>query len=149
MLAAIALMAASPSEPPYGRTPSFVCTPINFNIRAGLIHCHEGLSIKLWGMKFRRRVMTAPASIETLGPVFNAREARLITRETIAFYDALPMHCYSSRRDGTTVAQCFVRTKGVFGDEDLACLIIRHGLGAAIAFSHSYYSHCPPRSPKD
>jgi hypothetical protein len=148
MLAAFAMISAAIGEPPFGRTPRFECKPLSMNTRTGLLQCQEGFNVKLWGVKLRLNKLLDSQEVEALGSAIRADAIQNGTSHVIQLERAYPIHCYSMDRGAIRVGQCFVLSRGVFGGEDLACLLIRNRLAAAFPIAQRYYSHCPPNSIK-
>jgi hypothetical protein len=144
VLLAILAMAGSQlvREQPVLRQPSFQCTPNLFHLDAGIIGCHEGLKISLWGVTFVQPALMSDARHNLLISSFRAREIRRVDNRRLSIAGAPPMICHSADQGGHRVAQCFVGGHGVFGGEDLACLLSRARLVVPVRYANEVYSLC-------
>src|SRR5438045_2810160 len=133
MLAAIAMMAMGPTNPPVAHARSFICTPVALDIRTGEVECDEGFGLKLWGIRLSSEALTEIRATAELPSFVKAQGAHANGGHKIGFDHALPMRCYADHQQAALrTAQCFVRSELIFGDEDLARLLVRRGFATGI-----------------
>lgn len=144
MFGLLALM--STVTPPFGSSAPFQCTPSHFNFLTGILKCEDGFEIKLWGLALNDKLPESSA-VQALTSSFRAAN---VTADSRGFEitGAPQMQCYSKETGKRRISQCFVRGRGIFGGEDLACLLIGEGVATASPFARDYYSHCPRNSIK-
>jgi len=138
MMALLALLAMSAANPARATVRSFICTPRTLESQTLTFRCEEGFSLRLWGIKPVRENLRLKQTLAALQSLVNAQAAHVASNGSIEFTAAYAMRCYSTDQRGATASQCFVRSKLVFGDEDLACSLV----GARLAKPARYYSSC-------
>jgi len=132
-------MAMALVNPPLTHAPSFACTPRTLDIRTGEIGCVERFRVSLWGIRLKRKALNSNNAIDLVTSFLRAQSARAFDHRTIQFERAPPIRCYSEGQGLSRVSQCFVRSTLVFGDEDLARLLVRRGLATSQRFAARYY----------
>jgi hypothetical protein len=124
MTALLALLAMGAVRPPMMHAPSFTCTPRVLELRTGRLWCNEEFAVRLWGVKLVRKNLSVKWAPSVVQSAINAPEAHFSSDGNIEFGTGTPMRCYSTDRGTVRTSECFVRSRSVFGDEDLACNLV-------------------------
>ena len=142
MIALMAILALGAVRPPMMHAPSFTCTPRLLEVRTGRLRCAEKLGVRLWGVKLFRQNFNVKWAPSVVRSVMNTPEAHFSSDSNIEFVNGASMRCYSADGGSVRTSQCFVRSRLVFGDEDLARNLVGVGLAISTRQERAYYSSC-------
>jgi hypothetical protein len=142
MIGGIGLLALVAVDPPPNHGPPFSCTPTAFHIQTVEAECSEGIRVTIWGIKLKPNSLTVTRTVSALPSLMRAQVARLREPYVIEVDHPFPMECYSKGGGKQRISQCFVKDRGIFGGEDLACLLIRTAIAKPQRFTKEYYSMC-------
>jgi hypothetical protein len=146
-----AMIATQASTPPVINRPSFQCTPVWIDTRIGAVGCSEGQILSLWGITLlapENLKLSAKKYHNALATSFRATGVRQDQHGRLRLINAPTMICHSQQRGGRITAQCFVNGEGVFGDVDLACLLLKAKVASVKRFAKDFYSMCLLGNPK-
>ena len=138
MFAWLLIVGALAAERQPAATSVQVCTPISFEIRTLKVRCLEGYELRLWGVRASSftRLTRRPAT--QLATIFNAQSGRWRRGGSISLDRAMPMRCNAKAPHGSA-SRCFVNSPLVFGDEDLACRLVRSGFALPVRSATGFY----------
>jgi hypothetical protein len=140
----IALAGLEASQP--AAESAQVCTPASFDAKTMKVGCSEGYYFKLWGVRAKPHLRLSNIPPDQLAALFNSQAGRWQPSGVIKLEASTPMRCRAKGSRGS-IAQCFVKSPLVFGDEDLACRLIGSRIVVSARSGPESYSLCSKFKP--